>query len=61
VAFCPPFAGTPELTAVQLDGPEARIKIAQLLPYGARLDVKLIALNKESACVLVQFTAIGSL
>jgi hypothetical protein len=57
VAFCPPFAGTPELTAVQLDGPEARIKIAQLLPYGARLDVKLIALNKEPAGVLVQFTA----
>ena len=59
VAFCPPFTGTPELTAVQLDGPEARIKIAQLLPYGARLDVKLIALNKEPACVLVQLTAIS--
>jgi len=61
VAFCPPFAGTPELSAVQLDGPEARIKIAQLLPYGARLDVKLIALTKEPAGVLVQFTAIGGL
>ncbi len=57
VAFCPPFAGTPEITALQVDGPEARIKIAQLLPYGVRLDVKLIAPSDESASVLVQFTA----
>jgi hypothetical protein len=57
VAFCPPFAGTPELTFVQLDGPAARIKIAQLLPYGARLDVKLAAPSERSAAVLVQFTA----
>jgi hypothetical protein len=57
VAFCPPFAGTPEITAVQVDGPEARIKIAQLLPYGVRMDVKLIAPSDEPAGVIVQFTA----
>jgi hypothetical protein len=57
VAFCPPFAATPELEVEQLDGPEARIKIAQLLPYGARLELKLIANSPESASVLVQFTA----
>jgi len=57
VAFCPPFAGTPEITAVQVDGPEARIKIAQLLPYGVRMDVKLLAPSDEPAGVLVQFSA----
>jgi hypothetical protein len=57
VAFCPPFAGTPEINAVQVDGPEARIKIAQLLPYGVRMDVKLLSPSDESAGVLVQFTA----
>jgi hypothetical protein len=57
VAFCPPFAGMPELTVSQIDGPGARIKIAQLLPYGARLDLKLVAFSEESASVLVQFSA----
>ena len=57
VAFCPPFADTPEITAVQVDGPEARLKIAQLLPYGVRMDVKLIAPSDEPAGVVVQFSA----
>ncbi|MGA2798559.1 MAG: hypothetical protein ABSE63_13335 [Thermoguttaceae bacterium] len=57
VAFCPPFAGTPEITAEQADGPEARIKIAQLLPYGVRMDVKLVVPSDEPAGVLVQFSA----
>jgi hypothetical protein len=57
VAFCPPFAGTPEITAVQADGPEARIKIAQLLPYGVRMDVKLSAPSDKPSAVLVQFSA----
>jgi hypothetical protein len=57
VAFCPAFAVTPELTFSQLDGPEARIKIAQLLPYGARLDLKLQSFHSEPANVLVKFSA----
>ncbi len=57
VAFCPPFAAIPEITAVQVDGPEARIKIAQLLPYGARMDVKLAEPSDQAAGVLVQITA----
>ena len=32
VAFCPPFVTTPELAVEQLDGPEARLKTAQLMP-----------------------------
>jgi hypothetical protein len=57
VAFCPPFAKTPELAVVQHEGPEARIKTAQLLPYGARLDLKLAAAAEQPASVLLHFSA----
>ncbi len=57
VAFCPPLGATPELSVEQIDGPEARIKTAQVLPYGARLDLKLAAASEEPASVLLQFVA----
>ncbi len=57
VAFCPPFAVVPELEVEQIDGPEARIKPAQLLPYGTRLDLKLAAASEEPTSVLLQFSA----
>ncbi len=57
VAFCPPLAATPEVEVEQLDGPPARIKTAQLLPYGARLDLKLAAAADEQTSVLLQFSA----
>ena len=57
VAFCPPFASTPELTVEQIDGPEARIKTAQVLPYGARLDLKLAAAAEEPTAIVLQFSA----
>jgi len=59
VAFCPPFPQTPELEFEQLAGPEARIKVAQLQPYGVRLDVKLVAAAGPGESVLVQFAARG--
>jgi hypothetical protein len=57
VAFCPPFAATPELKVEQLDGPETRVKTAQVLPYGARLDLKLVAVAAEPTDVVLQFSA----
>jgi hypothetical protein len=57
VAFCPPFAATPELAVEQLDGPEARMKTAQLMPYGARLDLKLASAAEQPTTVLLQFSA----
>jgi hypothetical protein len=57
VAFCPPFAATPQLVVEQLDGPEARMKTAQLMSYGARLDLKLAVAAEEPTSVLVQFSA----
>ena len=57
VAFCPPFVATPELAVEQIDGPQVRIKTAQLLPYGVRLDLKLAAAAEEPTAVLLQFSA----
>jgi hypothetical protein len=57
VAFCPSLRVTPELAVEQMEGPEARIKTAQLLPYGARVDLKLASPAQESTTVLLQFTA----
>ena len=57
VAFCPPFPRTPRLAVQQVDGPTARIKTVQLLPYGTRLDLKLAHRGEEAAAVLLQFSA----
>jgi hypothetical protein len=57
VAFCPPFVTTPELAIEQCEGPEVRIKTAQLLPYGVRLDLKLASAADEVMSVLLQFSA----
>jgi hypothetical protein len=57
VAFCPPFPRVPRLEVRQLDGPAARVKTVQLLPYGARLDLKLVAAAEKPLAVLLQFSA----
>ena len=60
VAFCPPMPAAPELSVEQIDGPEARVKTAQLLPYGVRLDLKLVAAAEEPSSVLLRFSARAS-
>jgi hypothetical protein len=57
VAFCPPLCITPEVTFEQIEGPDARIKTAQLLPYGARFDLKLTAAAPSPTTVVLQFLA----
>jgi hypothetical protein len=57
VAFCPPFARVPELTVEQADGPMARVKTAQLLPHGTRLDLKLSQSADSEESVLLRFSA----
>lgn len=57
LAFCPPFARTPRVTVEQLEGPRARIKTVQRLPYGARFDLKLGSPSEAAATVLLQFSA----
>ena len=60
VAFCPPFPKTPQLEVEQLDGPPSRIKTAQLLPHGTRLDLKLTRAAEMPMAVLLQFSARNS-
>jgi hypothetical protein len=59
VAFCPPLRTTPTIEVLQVEGPEARVKLAQLLPYGARFDLKLAATSQEPTAVVLEFTARG--
>jgi hypothetical protein len=54
VAFCPPFPCTPEVVVDQLAGPAAEIKPAQVLPYGARLDVRLARVPPRPASVVFE-------
>jgi hypothetical protein len=54
LAFCPPFVRTPRITVAQQEGPTARIKEAQVLPFGARLDLKLAQATDTCATVLLE-------
>ncbi len=58
VAFCPPFPRTPQVAVEQLDGPAARIKKVQVLPYGVRLDLKLVEISDTADPVVLHFSAL---
>lgn len=55
VAICPPLARVPVCFAEQSDGPAARIKVAQVLPYGVRFELKLDEPAVEPSGVYVEF------
>jgi len=57
VAFCPPLARLPQFEFHQSAGPPSRITLGRLLPYGARLDLKLTAPARAAVEVWVEFTA----
>lgn len=59
IAFCPPFLATPELHVEQVDGPDAEIKSTQVLPYGARIEVRLKQANTQPVQTVVEFSAVG--
>ena len=60
VAFCPSFDAAPQVQAEAVSGPDCRVKAAQVLPYGARLDVKLDEPAGEDESVLVWFSRVPS-
>ncbi len=60
VAFCPALAGMPLCEAEQSAGPAASVRVAQVLPLGARFEVKLDAPAKEAVSVEIEFSAIAS-
>ncbi len=41
VAICPPFSATPHVTAQQLDGPAAQVRVTEAQAYGVRLELQL--------------------
>jgi hypothetical protein len=57
VAFCPPFAGTPNVEAEQAEGPDAVVRVTQALAHGARLEVRLASTATETSSVLIDFAA----
>ena len=56
VAFCPPFAKVPQMDVEQAAGPEAQVKIGQLLAYGARIDLRLDEATDEPQSVIVELS-----
>jgi hypothetical protein len=57
VAFCPPFEHAPIVEAEAVSGPDCRIKVAEVMPYGARLEIKLNASTSADESLLVSFFA----
>jgi len=56
VAICPPLDRLPECFAEQMDGPPAQIKVAQVLPYGVRFEIKLDKPPSEASSVAIEFS-----
>jgi hypothetical protein len=56
-AFCPPFARLPRVEADVGDGPEAIVKIVQVLTNGVRIDVQLARAAERAECVTVEMSA----
>jgi hypothetical protein len=56
VAICPPLAGTLACYAEQNDGPEAEVRIAQVLPQGVRFEIKLDRPQGEASRVGIEFS-----
>ncbi len=56
--FCPPFQKTPVLHVEQVEGPDATVKTTQILPYGARLEVRLARSGSDSLETRIEFSAI---
>lgn len=57
IGFCPPFPCRPQIEASWSEGPESTVQTAQVLPYGARLDVWLASKPAVATSVLVEFHA----
>ena len=56
--FCPPFQRSPVLHVEQVEGPDATVKTTQILPYGARLEVRLAHSGSEFFETRIEFSAI---
>jgi hypothetical protein len=59
LAFCPPFASTPEVACTADEAGSVRLKIGAVYPYGARIDLKRTAEPLDEAVLRVHFSATG--
>lgn len=57
VGFCPPLPYLPEIEAAALPGSDIRLKVAQALAHGARLDVRLSETPTEDCHVWIDMAA----
>ena len=57
VAFCPPFAGVPQVEAESLDGPACEIRPTLVLPWGVRWECKLADPATTNMSVVLEFFA----
>ncbi|MEX2186137.1 MAG: hypothetical protein WD875_05050 [Pirellulales bacterium] len=57
VGVCPPFAAAPEVFAETTDGPLATVKVAEALPFGLRLEVRLAESAADDCNVVVAVVA----
>lgn len=55
VSFCPPLAQQAEVTCRQIGGPAARVKVAQVLPQGVRVELRLTKPAEPGDEVLLHF------
>lgn len=57
VAFCPPFPAMPACEAEPVSGPDAQLTVGQVLPQGARFDLRLEACSPAADSVVLEFAA----
>ncbi len=58
VAICPPFDRLPDCHAAAADGPGAQVKVAQILPYGVRFEIRLDHVQASTSQVTVEFAIV---
>ncbi len=54
LVFCPAFTSIPSVSVDQVDGPETRIKVAEVQSYGARLEARLTAPPSHPSDVVIE-------
>ena len=59
LAICPPFDRTPECYAELGEGPSGEVKVAQVLPWGVRLEIKLDEPTAEPTTAPVEISIQG--
>lgn len=59
VAFCPPLESAPQITFELPQEVDVRVKTGQLLPYGARFDLKLTKAAEKPISFLLRFEAVS--